>query len=173
MAPRRNGDRHPEEAHPALARPRQLRRVPGFPRPKTAQCQSRKKAEEEAAQEAGLRTNQDRDGQASVITFGLPSHGSCGRTRSRFEGQEQGRKLSSAGSPARTQTSKVQVTRLHTTLPLHPFCDLQHFLSPASSPQTTHVQRASNHIVRRLAKREHGGLNLDSSWPSCETLRLM
>ncbi len=32
-------------------------------------------------------------------------------------------------------------------------------------------------VIRRkrywsLAKREHGGLNLDPSWPSCETLRL-
>ncbi len=33
--------------------------------------------------------------------------------------------------------------------------------------------RASNRIVRRLATREHGGLNLDPNWPSCEMLRLM
>ena len=51
--------------------------------------------------------------------------------------------------------------------------NLQHLLPPASPPQTTHVQRASNRIVRGLATREHGGLNLDPSWPNCEILRLM
>ncbi len=35
------------------------------------------------------------------------------------------------------------------------------------------IQRASNHIVRGLAKRGHGGLTLAPSWPSCETRRLM
>ena len=173
LAPRWDGDRHPAQAHLALAHRRQRRRGSGLPRPKTAQRQRRKKADEEAAQEAGLRTNQDRDGQASVIPFGLPSYRPCGRTRSRFEGQQQSRKLSSAGSAAGAQTTEVQVTRLGATLTQHPFCDLQHLLPPASSPQTTHVQRASNHIVRRLATREHGGLNLDPNWPSCEMLRLM
>ncbi len=51
--------------------------------------------------------------------------------------------------------------------------NLQYLLPPASSPQTTHVQRASNHIVGRLATREHGGLNLNPNRPSCEMLRLM
>ncbi len=67
----------------------------------------------------------------------------------------------------------VIVTRLGATLPQHPFCDLQRFLSPASSPQPTHVQKASNGIVRRLAPREHGGLFLNPNWPSCEIVRLM
>ncbi len=35
------------------------------------------------------------------------------------------------------------------------------------------IQRASNHIVRGLAKRGHGGLTLALSWPSCEMRRLM
>ncbi len=120
-----------------------------------------------------LLKKQDRDGQASVIPFGLPSYRPCGRTRSRFEGQQQSRKLSSAGSAAGAQATEVQVTRLGATLPQHPFCDLQHFLSPASSPQTTHVQSAANRIVRRLATREHGGLNLDPNRPNCEIHRLM
>ena len=63
--------------------------------------------------------------------------------------------------------------RLGTTLPRHPFCRLQHFLSPASAPQTTEVQRTSNHIVRCLATLEQGGLNLDPNRPSCEILRSM
>ena len=66
---------------------------------------------------------------------------------SRFEGQQQSRKLSSAGSAAGAQTTEVQVTRLGATLPQHPFCDLQHFLSPASSPQTTDAEGTSNRIV--------------------------
>ncbi len=83
------------------------------------------------------------------------------------------REFASTGSPARAQTTKVHLTRPGATLPQHPFCDLQHFLSPASSPQTAHVQRASNHIVGSLATRERGGLNLAPNWPSCEVLRLM
>ncbi len=47
---------------------------------------------------------------------------SCGRARSRSEGQQQGRKLSSTGSPARRQTAKVQVTRLRATFSLNPLC---------------------------------------------------
>ena len=65
------------------------------------------------------------------------------------------------------------VPRLGATLPQHPFCDLQRFQSPASSPQPTDVQKASNPIVRGLATREHGGLNSDPNRPSCEILRLM
>ncbi len=63
--------------------------------------------------------------------------------------------------------------RLGATFPLHPRRDLQHFLPPASPPQTTDVEGTSNHIVQRLAKRERRGLSLDPSWPSCETVRLM
>ena len=46
--------------------------------------------------------------------------GSCGRTRSRLEGQQQGREFASAGSAAGAQTTEVQVTRLGTTPPQHP-----------------------------------------------------
>ncbi len=39
--------------------------------------------------------------------------------------------------------------------------------------QHTWAEEKENHIIRRLAKREHSGLNLNPSWPSCETLRLI
>ena len=50
----------------------------GLPRPKPAWCQSRSKANAETAQETGLRTKQDRDGQASVLSVSLPCHRPCG-----------------------------------------------------------------------------------------------
>lgn len=40
----------------------------------------------------------------------------------------------------------------------HDLVDQGADLPPAPPPQTIHVQRASNHIVRGLAKRERGGL---------------
>jgi putative transposase len=40
--------------------------------------QSRSKANAQAAQEAGLRTKQNRDGQASVLSVSLPCHRPCG-----------------------------------------------------------------------------------------------
>ncbi len=132
-----------------------------------------KKSDEEAAREAGLCTKQDRDGQASVIPFGLSSYWPCGRTRSRSEGQQQGRELASAGSAAEAQTAKVRFPgSAQRFLNVH-FRNLQYLLPPAPSPQTTHVQRASNHIVRRLATRERGGLNLAPSRPNCEVLSSM
>ena len=74
---------------------------------------------------------------------------------------------------AGAQTTKVHLTRLRETFSLHPLCNLQYFLPPASPPQTTDVQGTSNRSVRGLAKREHGGLNLDPNLPSCEILLLM
>ncbi len=59
-----------------------------------------KKSNEEAAQEARLRAKQDRDGQTSVLPLSLSSYWPCGRTRSRPQGQQQGRELALTGSAA-------------------------------------------------------------------------
>ena len=75
----------------------------------------------------------------------------------------------------KTPESTVMIKRLKQcpTFPEHSRRDLQHLLPPAPSPQTAQLQRASNHIVRRLAKCERGGLTLAPGWPSCEMRRLM
>ncbi len=80
----------------------------------------RARVDEEAAREAGLRTKPGGCRPASVLRVGLPSYRPRGRTRSRSESQQQGREFAATGSPARTQTTKVQVTRLRATFPLHP-----------------------------------------------------
>jgi hypothetical protein len=74
---------------------------------------------------------------------------------------------------AGAQRAKVQVTWVSATLPQHPLRDLQYLLPPAPLSQTIHVQRASNHIVRRLAKRKRGGLTSAPNRPRCELLRFM
>jgi hypothetical protein len=75
--------------------------VPDFLVQRRRNANAAKKAKNEAAQEAGLRTNQDGDGQASVIPIGLSSYCPCDGPRSRSEGQQQGRELASAGSAQR------------------------------------------------------------------------
>jgi hypothetical protein len=71
--------------------------VPDFLVQRRRNANAAKKAKNEAAQEAGLRTNQDGDGQASVIPIGLSSYCPCGGPQSRSEGRE----LASAGSAQR------------------------------------------------------------------------
>jgi putative transposase len=90
-----------------------------------------------------------------------------------LKAKKTGRDFPSTGSPARTQAPKVQFTRRRTTISLPALRNLQHFLPPASPPQTTHVQGPSNHIVRRLASRERGRLTRALSRHDFEPLWFM
>ena len=110
-----------------------------------------------------------------IVTDKLRSYPSAFRAKGLAAEHDRGlrankraREFASTGSPARTQTAKFQVTRLSATFPLHPLCNLQHLLPPASSPQTTDCEGTSERIVRRLAKCKRRGLNLILTHPNYE-----
>ncbi len=115
-----------------------------------------------------------------VVTDKLRSYASAfraiGRAAEHDRGLRANKRAENSHQPVRRREPKLQ----RFTSP----GSAQRFLNIHSATYTTfyhqrHLlkrpmyERASNHIVRRLATREHGGLNLDPNWPSCEMLRLM
>ena len=107
----------------------------------------------EATQEPGLCADPDRDRQAPILSRGVPRDGPDSSASPRPERKQPGGIFTPDSPTEGAQTTTLQITRLCTALPLHSRRHPEYLLSPTSSSQSTHLQRAAGRLIQDVDRR--------------------
>ncbi len=93
-------------------------------------------------------TDKLRSYQRAFVDLGLSARHDRG-----LRANQSSRELSSARSTTRAKATRLQVTRLRSTLPIRSRRHLQHLQLPASSPQPTELQNPKIQCIRGVGWR--------------------